>query len=195
MKNILSIAILGFFLTACAKNDGPAATPPSEVTASGCRLDKPLDVASNTLIRGEANLLVLGGLVFDKTPSGLPLSAMDEMELHLFEQYFFGFGGSKHATGMVGFKLTNIGLGFELGSTPIAPTGGKFTQNNQKNGNVQRHIALRGNDNDPDWKIEVVLKDSSLNALEITHPVIQPNGQRVQETNCLKQARVLQYFQ
>ncbi len=194
MKQILALSLLALFLSACAKNDGASSTPPSEVTASGCRMDTPLDIGSATLIKGEANLLVLGGLVFDKTPSGLPQIAMDEMELHLFEQYFFGFGGSTHATGMLGFKLTNIKIGFEIGSTPIAATGGKFTQSNPKNGNVQRHIAIRGDEADPDWKIEAVLKDNVLNAVEITHPVIQPNGQRTQESNCLKQARVLQYF-
>lgn len=192
--SFLFLFVLCLTLLSCAKNDGASSTPPSEVTSSGCRLDNALDIASESLLRGESNLLVLGNLVFDKNPSGLPPEAMQEMELHLFQQYFFGFGGHTTATTMLGFKLTNIKIGFDIGTSPVAATGGAFHQSNDKNGNVQRFITVRGNESDPDWKIEAVLKGNSLNALEITHPVVDFNGQRVQEKNCLRHASVLQYF-
>lgn len=193
MKTIILSALALLLISACAKNDGATSSPPAEVTASGCKMDNPVDIGSPTLLKGENNFLALGNLAFDHFPSDAPGLASD-LELFLFEQYFFGFGGTTQTRGFIGFKLTNNKEGYLIGNQPVANTGGSYHNSDNTKSNVQHYVTVRGPEGDPEWKIEVILKGNVLNAVEITHPVTMPNGTRMQEVNCLKQATVVHPF-
>lgn len=194
MRYVLAM-LSAILLVSCAKNeDGPATHSPQAATASGCQLDKRLDIGSDTLLHGMDNLLVLGQLSFDKMPTGLALGGLQSLELHLFEQALDATSG-KYPGGFVGYRLTDPMSPFKKGSTPLTKLFGSALEYNNRNASGGRVFTAKiGSDPTPEWKMEAVMIGNDLAAVEVSYQVAQSSGTPMIETLCVKSAKVLKPF-
>jgi hypothetical protein len=191
--SLVTMLVLAFTLASCQKDE--SATPPEAVTATGCKLDQPLDIQTDTLFHGAENLLVLGGLAFDQFPTGLALGALATLELHLFEQASQDSSGNNRPLGMVGYRLTDPQGPFQKGSRPVVGFIAKSAFQNRDENGVKFFKTVIGSEELPQWKMEAVMTGNRLTAIEVSYLVAQSTGVPIVETRCVKSARVLRLFQ
>ena len=179
----LTVSLMG-----CQKEE--SGTPPEAVTASGCRLDQPLDIQTDTLFHGADQYVLLNQLKFDKFPTGLALGGLSTLELQLFEQASRDSGGNDRPLGMVGYSLVDPAGPFQKGSRRIVGFIAKSAFQNREENGVKFYKTVIGNEELPQWKMEAVLSGTRLTAIEVSYLVAQSMGVPVVETLCVKSAAV-----
>ena len=196
LSSLLFLTMLGCTSTKDAATSAvvkePSKPVPPEVIV-GCHLNHPINIQTETILRGAQNILTLNKLETNIAPIALDPSLAPGLELQIYEQGLSA-GSGVISAGFAGYRMTVPGSAYLRGGRAVLGINSEFHHEVLEENGIKKFVSFKDSEQNPAWKLEVGVKDHEIVSIQVGYRVLQPSGMPLLESVCITEASVKKAF-